>query len=760
MLRYRIVSYLSAQFATSRSDPVALTSRTLNWGPLSFGFLAAIAEFQFAQSRELYLRLAGDAELAQALLGLLGVVLFACVLHAWNSLLLGRRIDQLYPDHARVDVDQRLKQVRNLNGLLCASLPLTGLVLGLLWVWNDIGVTRQQIGWSDATLTGHLEMVSNRILLFVGITVASSILLLLFLRRHAGTSSLWVTWLVGLGVLFVPLLPNEVSILLSRQLGPLCSFALVAIGVIALIRLLTNGMRWFVSAVLVRVILWIVRWLGGGTSFVALVGTGAVMLTAALILGLLRPGPAAHIPQLGRATIASNLEARRSTDANRGLQSADTFRRSFERWLDARDLRGANLPSPDKPYPIFVVAAQGGGIYAASLALTFLSSIQDQCPAFARHVFAISAVSGGAIGASIFQNMAVDRGGHGCARSVTSGVHSSVADRVATDDHLSALLLATPLDWLSKLVPGDSTYRADAVRDSFLYSYRRRNQISGDDLAAPFIKHWRPDNGGREPALILNATSVETGERVAFAPFPLVEMGKSTLTSFIDLETALELEPAYAETLRRQSVIDAAVTSARFPGILPAWPLRHSGLKNERGEVRQLNFVDGGYADSSGAATAADVLAELQSALEDLNIASRFSLTLILLTDTDATIDLSRAQGNNFIDTLAPLTALLNVRQLLARRAVAQAVADLKKRNIDVITLKLDHRIFPLPLGWTLSRTSNLLIERMVANPVPCFSREPDPDNPEARPRLPTSFEELVRTNNCERARIIDLLSR
>ncbi|WP_340671948.1 hypothetical protein [Bradyrhizobium ottawaense] len=53
-------------------------------------------------------------------------------------------------------------------------------------------------------------------------------------------------------------------------------------------------------------------------------------------------------------------------------------------------------------YPVFIVAAQGGGIYAANNAARFLARMQDLCPAFRQHLFAISGVSGGSVGSAIF----------------------------------------------------------------------------------------------------------------------------------------------------------------------------------------------------------------------------------------------------------------------------------------------------------------------------------------------------------------------
>ncbi len=60
----------------------------------------------------------------------------------------------------------------------------------------------------------------------------------------------------------------------------------------------------------------------------------------------------------------------------------------------------------DEPYPVFIVAAAGGGAFSAHYTATFLARMQDSCPNFAQHVFAISGVSGGSIGASLFAGLA------------------------------------------------------------------------------------------------------------------------------------------------------------------------------------------------------------------------------------------------------------------------------------------------------------------------------------------------------------------
>ncbi len=78
-----------------------------------------------------------------------------------------------------------------------------------------------------------------------------------------------------------------------------------------------------------------------------------------------------------------------------------TIENAFADWYESRADREA-YEKADKPYPVYVVAAQGGGLYAAYQSAMFMAKLQDLCPSFANHVFAMSGVSGGAVGSTIF----------------------------------------------------------------------------------------------------------------------------------------------------------------------------------------------------------------------------------------------------------------------------------------------------------------------------------------------------------------------
>jgi hypothetical protein len=71
--------------------------------------------------------------------------------------------------------------------------------------------------------------------------------------------------------------------------------------------------------------------------------------------------------------------------------------RAFDAWYRSREDRQF-YEERNQPYPVYIVAARGGGLYAAYHTAKFLARLQDQCPSFAQHSFAISGVSGGSLG--------------------------------------------------------------------------------------------------------------------------------------------------------------------------------------------------------------------------------------------------------------------------------------------------------------------------------------------------------------------------
>src|SRR5256885_2055287 len=87
-------------------------------------------------------------------------------------------------------------------------------------------------------------------------------------------------------------------------------------------------------------------------------------------------------------------EAQGAPAVPRGLE----VREHFDQWIASPERER----DPKRRYPVVIVAAQGGGIRAAYWHATLLAAIQEKQPRFARHIYAISGVSGGSLGAVVF----------------------------------------------------------------------------------------------------------------------------------------------------------------------------------------------------------------------------------------------------------------------------------------------------------------------------------------------------------------------
>jgi len=254
-----------------------------------------------------------------------------------------------------------------------------------------------------------------------------------------------------------------------------------------------------------------------------------------------------------------------------------------------------------REYPIYVIAAQGGGLYAAHQTALALARVQDRCPAFAQHVFAISGVSGGSLGAALFSALVKFRTQNDAPiidptcldKKITldkPGWYEERVNKFMSSDFLSPLIAAGLFpDFLQRFVPFPIP-QLDRAR-AFELSIERAWKLAvpeddSNSFAKNFYGLWKRD--GIAPALVLNSVEVQSGSRRLVSPF--VFKGK-TLNS---LETVRPI-------LKHNLALSTAVgLSARFPWLLPAATI--TGEKQ-----RQFRLVDGGIYEYSGAATALEI---------------------------------------------------------------------------------------------------------------------------------------------------------
>jgi hypothetical protein len=252
----------------------------------------------------------------------------------------------------------------------------------------------------------------------------------------------------------------------------------------------------------------------------------------------------------------------------------------------------ARYKAPE-PVPVILVASSSGGLAAAFWSATILGDLADQVPGFSDQLFAVSGVSGGALGAlESVAMLSQPRPAAGC-----PGVRACTQRALGADflgPTLGSLLYP---DLMQRFVPVPLFQdRAAALEQAWETRWR---QTAGDDrLAQPFLDLWPA--GHPWPALLLNGTSVLTGERLITSNLQLAGADRDLSIDAIDLlrETGAEV--------RASTAVDS---SARFPLFGPVGVVRARG----GGAVAGL-VVDGGYFEDFGATTlleTLDVLAEV-----------------------------------------------------------------------------------------------------------------------------------------------------
>jgi hypothetical protein len=413
----------------------------------------------------------------------------------------------------------------------------------------------------------------------------------------------------------------------------------------------------------------------------------------------------------------------------------------FQRWWESRLPEHAQYEQHNRPYPIYVIAAQGGGVYAAAHTVSMLGALQHRCPAFARHLFAISGVSGGSVGAAGFIGLLKQTGSAASTSGAGPVCHDrappykdsliDLGDQLQNEDLLSPLFAALVFpDLIQRFLPFPigALDRARRLELAFEHSLDavmadlkkpdRPNETFGPNfLRARFTEHWSPE--GNTPALVINTTEVGSGRRRVIAPF--VFAGHDLL--FLPLAS----EAAHLTNL---SVSTAAMLSARFPWVTPAGTF----YDFERDE--KIRLVDGGYFENSGVATALDLIRALEKAAEEHGFADKVRIHLIVLTRGD--YPKQKFYGLN--EALSPVEALLSTRTSRAYITIAEAARELNgsqptaaARTLAMMRLRkitLEDMGYPPPLGWRLSAITMLLIQAQNGIGSEC---KPPGDDPKSK---------------------------
>ncbi|MEL6281563.1 MAG: hypothetical protein AAFQ73_02285 [Pseudomonadota bacterium] len=379
------------------------------------------------------------------------------------------------------------------------------------------------------------------------------------------------------------------------------------------------------------------------------------------------------IRPLNPATVQTEPQA---LVAERALVDDNPLDGTFAAWLNSRaDLKF--YQDRNQPYPVYIVAAQGGGLYAAYQTSVFLARMQDACPNFAQHVFGVSGVSGGAVGGTLFtalakrygENGAIENPSDGCGAPPSEEAFSleKKADAILRQDFLSPLVSALLFpDFFARFspVPIPAFSREIALERTFEEAWWANDPDAQpgvpNTMEEGLLRYWSPE--GAAPALFINTTEADTGRRMILSPLPQLGPGLRNYTQLA--------WPDNSGATPDMRLSTAMILSARFPWITPAGSvyLKHRPATNEALERRKARLVDGGYFENSGIETASDIVNALRLREE------RGEIDLHIIA-FDLTEDRWRKPSYALGEILTPVKSLLSTRK--ARAPFAQERARL-----------------------------------------------------------------------------------
>jgi hypothetical protein len=434
-----------------------------------------------------------------------------------------------------------------------------------------------------------------------------------------------------------------------------------------------------------------------------------------------------------KAYTAEELEAAQSR----------TAWQEFQAWYAARPM--ASKERLKSAYPVYVVAAQGGGIYAAFHTATFLARIHDLCPELSDHLFAISSVSGGSLGAATYAAVAKTIAAQAPAKPSASSASGACEpleqrwadrrapfkpghrERAVTDmlssDFLSPLAAGTLFpDYTQRFLPFalPAFDRARWLDRAFEASWANSGLASANPFEARVLDMWQPD--GKSPMLLINTTQSDSGRRQLISP-----IAKASAINRDGEETDIIPFPLWHTKGQGEEICEgrdirlstAVGLSARFPWLAPAGSFTQrcgTDLNDESSTTtKKVRLVDGGYFDNSGVETALDLIKEIETHLKetDYKLGSetfpRIELHLIVLS----TGNFPTRSGYGLGDALEPVRALLSTREARAKIAINRArreVSPLSPDTVRVHQVGFRNPLYTTPLGWRLSRHSREII--------------------------------------------------
>ncbi|MBI3155239.1 MAG: hypothetical protein HYZ20_07500 [Burkholderiales bacterium] len=384
---------------------------------------------------------------------------------------------------------------------------------------------------------------------------------------------------------------------------------------------------------------------------------------------------------------------------NHVVQAADGAPTASAAAPDVYDAFAEALPEDGK---VLFVASEGGGIRAAYWTAAVLDDLHAADPALMQRLRVLSGVSGGSLGVAAW--LATHRSdycpGAPAAPSTAVGLRSAAPPALAAATALASDFVAPAVagmfygDLMQRFLPFaiGPLDRSRAIESAWQRAFEH---LPGEPFAHTLDEFYA--DCPALPQLVLNATRVETGERVALTRLP------TDGSMFVNTFDAMRAGSA----ARRQSLAGLVHHSARFPAVSPAGTVPIEGAT---GDVPpSLRLVDGGYFDNSGVQSVLDVIDGLRRhpGMKD------FTPLLIVIRNGREPLDrpCPHAQGVSrvFPESGSIVLALANVR---GSHAITARGTARRQFGADMIDVVVPEEEAVAPLGWALSAASRAALDK------------------------------------------------
>ncbi len=437
----------------------------------------------------------------------------------------------------------------------------------------------------------------------------------------------------------------------------------------------------------------------------------------------------------------------------------------------------ATTTSTTRFKPVIVIAAEGGGIRAASWTTQVLAKLSSDGGCLPQSVLLSSGVSGGSVGLALTHLSESSPNGP-VAPDATNSPDSDISALAGPRTVATAMagllagdLVASDLGiHVPSYSPRDGTYRwrdrAALIEETWIDAAPElgRPYESEATDATGFIVLNSTDSQSKCRMIISQLTGAEQAGSTSgstagstAAPQPTAPVGDTLDCSLPDSQPARSgnLGTIYgADCLGSLDWASASMLSARFPIVTPAGRLPVAGSGCTGSPTTQL--IDGGYAEGSGLGTVADLAPQIAEAIREYNSTVTgadgvYAVPILVFLRNSAGFDLTKKAAQVTAEPLVPLVGYSATASQADQNAWIQRIAasfsescavknDLPlpretalvahdcartQRSVEteipsgvVVVAPFTRPTTVPPLGWALSEFSRTSLENALQNEV------------------------------------------